>query len=146
MMKLYHGTNIDFSEIDFSKCKPNKDFGQGFYLTDIKKQALEMAVRRCNFEQSGAPIVQEYEFDETVLHDGSLKIKIFDGVCSEWAEFILKNRTSRKKITHSYDVVVGPSVMRQSTNYPWQTHLKTCRCIAANMEEQYDETIPRNQY
>ena len=108
MIKLYPGTNIDFSEIDFSKCKPNKDFGQGFYLTDIKKQALEMAVRRCNFEQSGAPIVQEYEFDETVLHDGSLKIKIFDGVCPEWAEFILKNRTSRKKITHSYDVVVGP--------------------------------------
>ena len=35
-MKLYHGTNIDFSEIDFKKCKPNKDFGRGFYLTDIK--------------------------------------------------------------------------------------------------------------
>ena len=33
-MKLYHGTNIDFSEIDFKKCKPNKDFGRGFYLTD----------------------------------------------------------------------------------------------------------------
>lgn len=97
MMKLYHGTNIDFSEIDFSKCKPNKDFGQGFYLTDIKKQALEMAVRRCNFEQSGAPIVQEYEFDETVLHDGSLKIKIFDGVCPEWAEFILKTGHQEKK-------------------------------------------------
>ena len=101
MMKLYHGTNIDFSEIDFSKCKPNKDFGQGFYLTDIKKQALEMAVRRCNFEQSGAPIVQEYEFDETVLHDGSLKIKIFDGVCPEWAEFILKSmEDSSSRSTH----------------------------------------------
>ena len=33
-MKLYHGTNIDFSDIDFKKCKPNKDFGRGFYLTD----------------------------------------------------------------------------------------------------------------
>lgn len=108
MMKLYHGTNIDFSEIDFSKCKPNKDFGQGFYLTDIKKQALEMAIRRCNFEQAGTPIVQEYKFDETALHDGSLNIKIFDGVCPEWAEFILRNRTSRKKTIHSYDVVIGP--------------------------------------
>lgn len=108
MMKLYHGTNIDFSEIDFSKCKPNKDFGQGFYLTDIKKQALEMAIRRCNFEQTGTPIVQEYKFDETALYDGSLNIKIFDGVCPEWAEFILRNRTSRKKTIHSYDVVIGP--------------------------------------
>ena len=39
-MKLYHGTNIDFFEIDFKKCKPNKDFGCGFYLTDIKQQAV----------------------------------------------------------------------------------------------------------
>lgn len=136
MMKLYHGTNIDFSEIDFSKCKPNKDFGQGFYLTDIKKQALEMAVRHCNFEQSGAPIVQEYEFDETVLHDGSLKIKIFDGVCPEWAEFILKNRTSRKKITHSYDVVVGPvaddGVVYQLNLY--QQHFITIEQLVKGLE------------
>ncbi len=38
-MKLYHGTNIDFTQIDLRKTKPNKDFGRGFYLTDIYKQA-----------------------------------------------------------------------------------------------------------
>ena len=38
MMKLYHGTNCDFQQIDLKKCKPNKDFGQGFYLTDIRRQ------------------------------------------------------------------------------------------------------------
>lgn len=41
-MRLFHGTNIDFKEIDFQKCKPNKDFGKGFYLTDIKQQALDI--------------------------------------------------------------------------------------------------------
>jgi len=51
-MKLYHGTNIDFTAIDIQKCKPNKDFGRGFYLTDIKKQALNMAVRRCDIENN----------------------------------------------------------------------------------------------
>ena len=56
-MKLYHGTNIDFTAIDIQKCKPNKDFGRGFYLTDIKKQALNMAVRRCDIENNGTPIV-----------------------------------------------------------------------------------------
>ena len=55
-MKLYHGTNIDFTAIDIQKCKPNKDFGRGFYLTDIKKQALNMAVRRCDIENNGTPI------------------------------------------------------------------------------------------
>ena len=26
-MILYHGTNVDFTEVDFKKSKPNKDFG-----------------------------------------------------------------------------------------------------------------------
>jgi hypothetical protein len=30
-MILYHGTNADFGEIDLTKSKPNKDFGQGYY-------------------------------------------------------------------------------------------------------------------
>jgi hypothetical protein len=38
-MILYHGTNIDFDEIDLKKSKPNKEFGQGFYLSADKRQA-----------------------------------------------------------------------------------------------------------
>ena len=33
-MILYHGTNTEFDVIDLSKSKPNKDFGQGFYLSE----------------------------------------------------------------------------------------------------------------
>ena len=36
-----------------SKCRPNKDFGRGFYLTDIRNQAEAMANRRCEFEGEG---------------------------------------------------------------------------------------------
>ena len=52
-MILYHGTNMEFSEILISRCRPNKDFGRGFYLTDIRSQAQEQAVRRCEFEGCG---------------------------------------------------------------------------------------------
>ena len=45
-MKLYHGTNTDFLEIDLSQSNRFKDFGRGFYLTDLKRQAEEMARRR----------------------------------------------------------------------------------------------------
>lgn len=44
-MILYHGSNIDIQEISLSKCKPNKDFGKGFYLTTIKEQAIRMSLR-----------------------------------------------------------------------------------------------------
>jgi len=42
-MKLYHGTNCHIKNIDLSKCRPYKDFGKGFYLTELKQQAKEWA-------------------------------------------------------------------------------------------------------
>lgn len=107
-MKLYHGTNTDFASIDLAKSRPNKDFGRGFYLTDIRRQAVEMAVRRCDFEGTGTPTVLTYEFDENLLKSGGLKVKQFDGVSNEWAEFILVNRRARGKRVHDYDIVTGP--------------------------------------
>ena len=44
-MRLYHGSNFDIKEIDLSKCRPYKDFGQGFYLTDLEDQAIRIARR-----------------------------------------------------------------------------------------------------
>lgn len=38
-MKLYHGTNKGFNQIDLSKSEPCKDFGPGFYLSDNLMQA-----------------------------------------------------------------------------------------------------------
>lgn len=107
-MILYHGTNTDFVEIVLAKCRPNKDFGQGFYLTDIRSQAENMAVRRCEFEGSGVPIVQEYSFDENLLNSGELKVLKFDGVCDDWAEFILMNRMAKGERKHDNVIVVGP--------------------------------------
>ena len=107
-MILYHGTNTDFDRIDFRKCKPNKDFGRGFYLTDIKQQAIEMAVRRTSFEEKGSPVVQEYEFDESLLSSKDLKVKIFKGISNEWAESIIANRKAKGKRVHDFDIVIGP--------------------------------------
>jgi hypothetical protein len=107
-MILYHGTNVDFRKIDLKKCRPNKDFGQGFYLTDIRKQAQEMAIRRCEFAKEGTPIVLKYEFDDTLFSSENLNVKIFNEVSVEWAEFILKNRKARGRKMHDYDIVIGP--------------------------------------
>ena len=38
-MILYHGSNISIQQIDLGKCKPNKDFGKGFYLGEKYEQA-----------------------------------------------------------------------------------------------------------
>lgn len=107
-MRLYHGTNADFCAIDISKSQKYKDFGQGFYLTDIYSQAEELARKKVRLF-GGNPIVQIYEFDEILLQSNNLNVKVFDRPNAEWANFIFKNRDKRnEKFQHPYDIVVGP--------------------------------------
>ena len=109
MLELYHGSNLFIDKIDFTKCKPYKDFGQGFYLTDIFPQAMDMAIKRTRIIGSGSPVVTKFLFDEKLLTDGSLKVLTFDSPSIEWAKFIIANRKrDNDKFVHGYDVVVGP--------------------------------------
>ena len=107
-MILYHGTNAEFACIDLANCKPFKDFGRAFYLSESRGQAEEVSVSRATFF-GGNPIVHSYEFDETLLHSGTLKVKRFDGYTREWADFIFMNRnSSTPDAMHDYDIVYGP--------------------------------------
>ena len=101
-MILYHGTNIDFPEIDLAKSKVGKDFGVGFYLTPDKEVALRQAERK--FQQSGIgeKFVLSYEWNSLL----DLKILQFDSYTLQWAEFILLNRKNKsRQQLHDYDVV-----------------------------------------
>lgn len=110
MMKLYHGSNVAIDEIDLSKGLKDKDFGKGFYLTDLLSQAEEMAKRRTRIVGEGVPTVTTFAFDDEWLVSGELNVKIFpDKPCVEWAKFIDANRyASETGFSHSFDIVVGP--------------------------------------
>lgn len=105
-MKLYHGSNTVIERIELSKCKPFKDFGKGFYLTEIREQAEQMA-KRTSAIYGGEPVVTEFKFDETALN--ALLVKTFEEPGEEWALFIMANR-DRNKVhpIHCYDIVIGP--------------------------------------
>ena len=106
-MILYHGTNQDFSEIDLRKSKPNKDFGQGFYLSREYAQAMGMAKIKVEQLETGVPTVQTYEADEAAMKD--LRVLRFDDYSEEWAKFILLNRNNASaEPAHDYDIVIGP--------------------------------------
>jgi len=108
-MKLYHGSNVIIDKIDLSLCSPDKDFGKGFYLTDIKRQAEDMAQRRCRYTGQGEPCITTYDFDENELISKELNVLLFKKPNERWAQFILDNRKASKTgFTHNYDIVVGP--------------------------------------
>ena len=106
-MILYHGTNADFGEIDLRKSKPNKDFGQGFYLSREYTQAMDMAKIKVEQLETGTPTVLTYETDDEAMAE--LKVLRFDDYSEEWAKFILLNRNNASpEPAHDYDIVIGP--------------------------------------
>lgn len=98
---------MDFAVIDLSKSSPFKDFGRGFYLTDIRQQAEEMAEKKTSLFK-GVPVIQAYEFDENWLVSSELNVLMFQTANRDWAEFIFKNRSRRERFHHDFDIVYGP--------------------------------------
>ena len=108
-MKLYHGSYVDIKEIDFSMSFPNKDFGKGFYLSDNYDQAFQIAKFKSE-ALNVQPVVNVYEFDEEILsHPELLSVKVFKEYSEDWADFVLRNRTSDNgESIHNFDIVYGP--------------------------------------
>lgn len=104
-MKLYHGSNIRIEKIDLAKSKPFKDFGKGFYLSDNRMQAMNMAQFK-SLISGGVPTVTRFEFDDSGLNSSGLKIRRFDAYSDEWLDFIIANRDGCK--VDIYDFVYGP--------------------------------------
>ncbi len=113
-MILFHGSNVKVSDIDLSKCRPNKDFGRGFYLTDIEEQAVQMS-KRVTRMYGGTPTVSRFDLDEKIFSDDAVSAMIFEAPNREWALFVINNR-NRKYADHKnplsnhdnkYDIVTG---------------------------------------
>lgn len=114
-MLLYHGSNTDIKCIDLAMCRPYKDFGRGFYLTELKDQAEKMAKRVAKI-YGGIPIVNIYEIGD-ILGNDELNVRKFDEQPSEeWARFVMNNRSRgftdysspECNLDNKYDIVVGP--------------------------------------
>lgn len=109
MTLLYHGSNISIKDIDLSRSKRGKDFGQGFYLNANPDQAMAMAVRTTRFLNNGKPTLSCFEFNEDEAINIGLNIKIFPDYSEEWAEFVVMNRKNDSDTpAHPYDIVTGP--------------------------------------
>lgn len=106
-MILYHGTNMDFEAIDITRSNPYKDFGKGFYLTDIRKQAEELAKKRSRIFGGKAQVLT-YEFGKNNFTNSTLNILTFERPTKEWADFIYQNRNRNISFKHNYDIVIGP--------------------------------------
>lgn len=103
-MKVYHGGTSIIDHPDVVKGRAGLDFGCGFYVTDLKKQADDWADRMARIRMAKG-VVSVYELDiELVKRDYSYKC--FEEYDIEWLDFIVRNRRGEID-TWKYDIVEG---------------------------------------
>jgi hypothetical protein len=106
---VFHGSDTKIEEIDLSKSEYFKDFGRGFYVTNIREQAYARAIDITRRHGLNRPVITEFNYIETYPNTVGLNIKKFENVSKEWVEFIILNRNRRiSHPAHVFDIVEGP--------------------------------------
>lgn len=95
-MTLYHGSNVIVQEPKVLTNGYYKDFGYGFYCTNLEKQAVRWALTKRN-----GHVVNVYEYEK----QENLNICEFAEMTEEWLDFVVD---CRRGIEHNYDIVEGP--------------------------------------
>ena len=103
-MEIYHGSYTKILSPQILKGPFTKDFGDGFYCTEIRKQAQKWAKRY------DTPIVNIYEYQP----NNHLKTLYFKEMTDEWLDFIIECRSGE---SHSFDIVIGAMANDQIYNY-----------------------------
>lgn len=100
-MILYHGSYLEIPYPDIKHSRPEVDFGQGFYTTPLREQAVDWCRKFKRRKMSG--IISRYVFDETALSD--FKTIEFNTYSEDWLDFVLNCRAGKDNT--DYDIVIG---------------------------------------
>ncbi len=103
-MLIYHGGFCEIKQPEIIKGLYAKDFGTGFYCTELFEQAERWAKRY------DTPVISAYDFTPSF----NLHSLIFEEMTEEWLDFILE---CRKGTPHNYDIVSGAMANDQIYNY-----------------------------
>jgi hypothetical protein len=103
MRTMYHGAP---HIVEAPLChigRENLDFGKGFYLTDMREQAVGWATRAANI---GLPQwLNSYELDMVYVR-ANAKCKIFRAYDEEWLQFIVDSRNGGRP-WQGFDFIEG---------------------------------------
>lgn len=101
---VYHG---GIEKVEHPVCRfgrPHLDFGQGFYVTDIRQQAVDWAVQVAS-RRKGTPVISRYMLNrESILT--TARCKIFEAYNRDWLEFIVASRQGIE-VTKDFDYIEG---------------------------------------
>lgn len=104
MITVYHGSAMEVSKPLVALSRPNLDFGQGFYVTNLRQQAERWASRIAT-RRLVNPVLNIYEFEVNAAKKEYRYLK-FESYDKAWLDFIVANRKG-KMLWKGFDVVEG---------------------------------------
>lgn len=102
---LYHGSNVIVGNPRILINSHYKDFGYGFYCTNIEKKAKRWAITK-----QGKSYINKYIYQKS----HSLKSLVFETMTEEWLEFVVNCRLGKED---EFDIVEGPMADDQIWDY-----------------------------
>lgn len=106
-MTLFHGSYVAVSAPDVKRGREAVDFGQGFYLTQIREQASAWALVVSKRHRNAIPTLNKYEFDiDRAKALAGSRYKVFTSYDLEWLNYVVDCRKNGR-LQLDYDVVEG---------------------------------------
>lgn len=103
-MNVFHGSTEIIRQPLANAGHPNLDFGPGFYVTDLRDQAIFWANRPVNNDRPHW--LNIYELDMEGILNSSFRYLRFSSYDFEWLEFVVANRRG-EQLWQTYDLVEG---------------------------------------
>lgn len=101
---VYHGGTAIIEAPLANVGRPNLDFGLGFYITDMRQQAVDWA-KHVSDRRKVSPVLNIYSLDrDTILKN--YRCKVFTDYDGEWLDFIVDSRLGRRPWLE-YDYIEG---------------------------------------
>jgi hypothetical protein len=101
---VYHGGTEVIKSPDCKYGRMGLDFGPGYYLTDVKTQAVNWAKQIAD-KRRQSPLLNVYTLDDACLSEG-FRYKIFKAYDEEWLQFIVRCRNGWDA-SLEYDYIEG---------------------------------------
>lgn len=107
MTSLFHGSNVVVQNPLAKVGRPKVDFGQGFYMTELREQAESWAQTIASRTRNGKAYLNIYEYDELLAMDlAGSRYKVFAAYDMEWLDYVVDCRRGGM-MQSGYDVVEG---------------------------------------
>ena len=107
MIKLFHGSGVEVRSPLVGVGRRKVDFGQGFYMTRIRKQAELWAKAVAGRRPDATATLNIYKFDNVkATQIAAERYKKFARYDLEWLEYVIDSRRGGK-LQRGYDIVEG---------------------------------------